>query len=63
MTSINEAHVKAMDSERVLSRNKLSINQCVLEYSTICQLLVTGFRKLHRSDICITVKYVNSEDE
>lgn len=38
MTSINEAHVKAIYFGKELSKNRPSIKQCISEYSTICQL-------------------------
>lgn len=60
-TSINEAHIKAMDFSKTWSKNKYSINECVSEYSKICQLMTKGFRQYHRVGINITVKYINFE--
>ena len=62
-SSINEAHIKALEFSKMWSKNKYSITECISEYSGICQLIAKGLRKFHSSEISITVKYVNSEEE
>lgn len=62
-TDLNEAHIKAIEFAKTWNNRKKSINECVTEYSSICQLITKGLRQFHKAEINITVKYLNSEDD